>query len=143
MRRKSVNGSLTTYSLRALGRTLRGPQVLMLRAAVRSMFRDRELVFSVVVAVGTAADSVRGIAEAQLAAALVVTVASAELRAIESREQTAAANLPRNGRKRVLRAGRSGGGALCWIAHTCPGATVSVADQHASDCVDGDVIEVQ
>jgi hypothetical protein len=63
----------------------------------------QQLVFAIVVAVWAAVDAACGIAKAELAAAFVITVAGTELCAIESREQSATAGLPRDCRQRVLR----------------------------------------
>lgn len=55
------------------------------------------LVLAVIVAVWAAVDAAGGIAEAEFAAAFIVTAARAELRAIESREQPATAGLSCDG----------------------------------------------
>src|SRR5262249_4104148 len=66
----------------------------------------------------------RGVAVAQSTAALVVAGARAELRAVERREQTAAAHLTRDRRQRVLRGHRTGRRVLRRIAHARTGAAV-------------------
>src|SRR5258708_9505994 len=101
------------------------------------------LVPAVSVAVGASADSRGGVAKAQLATAFIVTAARAKLRAIKGGKQTAPSDLARDGRARILRAGRAGGGVLRGIGHACSGAAVGVTNEHASEPVNGDVVEVE
>src|SRR5207245_3806479 len=94
-------------------------------------------------AVRVAADSLGGVAMAQLAATFVVTVVPAELRAVEDCKQAAAAHLARDSGERILRAGRTLSGVLRAVVYAVAGAAVGVADQHAPDTVDGDVVDVR
>jgi hypothetical protein len=66
------------------------------------------LVPAIIVAVGPTMNAACGIAEAEFAAAFVITVAGAELRAIESSKQSATTRLARDGCKRILGRYRSG-----------------------------------
>src|SRR5438132_13674831 len=101
------------------------------------------VVVVVVVAVRVAAHSAGGVALTELAAALVVAVVAAELRAVEGGEEPAPAHLARDGGERILRGSRARGSALCGIVHTGTGAAVGVSDQPAPDPLDGDLVEVE
>src|SRR5207302_8785567 len=94
-------------------------------------------------AVRVAADSLGGVAMAQLAAAFVVAVVSSELRAVEGCKQAAAAHLPGDGGERILRTGRTMRSVLRRIGRAGASAAISVAHQHAPDPIDGDVVEVE
>jgi ethanolamine utilization protein EutA (predicted chaperonin) len=70
------------------------------------------LVSPVVIAIRIAMDPACSITKAEFPAAFIIAVAGAELRAVESGKQSAAAGLAGNRRQRVLRRYRSGGGVL-------------------------------
>src|SRR5207244_6064785 len=82
------------------------------------------------------------IAVAQLAASFEVAAARTELRAIERREQAAAARLTRDRGQRILRRRWASRRILRRIRRARSGAAVRVTDQHPSGFVDGDVVEV-
>ena len=88
-------------------------------------------------------DTACGIAEAEFSAAFVVTAAGAELCAVESSKQPAAASLAGYGCQRVLCRYRTGRGVLRWIGHTRAGASIGIADEHAAKLVDRNVIKVE
>jgi hypothetical protein len=101
------------------------------------------LVPAIIVAIGSTMNPACGIAEAEFAAAFVITAASAELSAIESSKQPATASLARDGSQRVLCRYRSGRGILRRIGYAGSGATIGIANQHATDHIHGDVIKVE
>src|SRR5690349_15431576 len=95
------------------------------------------------IAAWTAADTAGGIAFAELTATFNFSGFSAELRAIKSRKETFSAHLPGNRSERILGRCGTAGRVLRRIAYTTSGATVRIANQHAAELVDGNVIEVE
>jgi len=88
-------------------------------------------------------DPACSIAEAEFSAALIIAVARAELRAVESGKQAAAAGLAGYCRERVLRRRGAGCGVLAWIGYARPGAAIGIANQHTAEFVDRDVVKVE
>src|SRR5260221_14397831 len=97
----------------------------------------------VAIAVLIAGDSGGGVAIAELAAANVVAGVGAELRAVENFEETASANLARDGGEGVLRGGGAGCGVLRGVGDAGAGTAVGVANEDAAGFVHRDVVEVE
>src|SRR5258708_8729115 len=95
------------------------------------------------IAVRVAGDSRGGVAIAELAAANVVAGVGAELRAVENFEETASANLARDGGEGVLRGGGAGCGVLRGVGDAGAGTAVGVANEDAAGFVHRDVVEVE
>src|SRR6266404_5619428 len=97
----------------------------------------------VAIAVRVAGDSRGGVAIAELAAANVVAGVGAGLRAVENFEETASANLARDGGEGVLRGGGAGCGVLRGVGDAGAGTAVGVANEDAAGFVHRDVVEVE